>query len=236
MAQKIRNRERTGETERRVRQPPAAETIMGPRARVRIVEMLSAVNEEDLRFDRNGVYEKMVESLGDEECTAEYVRKAVECLSALKRNDALPNERAVGLLISAMINSGPDNDYVLDMRELVEIDMLGYRCCKNMRVCGDVGNYLGQKQESGKISVFGHAKNHTGAGKTGGELFVYSTGDYTGIDMKGGSIRVRDGAGENVGWMMEGGEIDVGLFAESVAMCMLGKSARVTVDGQAYLA
>ncbi len=97
-----------------------------------------------------------------------------------------------GLFLSALMNNGKDNNYVIHTRHLsVPIIHLGYKNTKNITVKGDVGNTVGYSMEKGLITVKGDADA------------------WIGYKMNGGTICVEGDAGTAVGTWMNGGEIHI---------------------------
>jgi hypothetical protein len=140
------------------------------------------------------------------------------------------NERA-GYFLSALINNGPESDYVVHTRQLSEnIDLLGLKNTKNITLNGNAGQFVGMFMVSGKLIIKGSALWMTGSSLKGGEILIQGNGGFylgnqmddgkiivegstekdVGEHMKGGRIFVHGNGGISLGSYMAGGEIHVG--------------------------
>jgi formylmethanofuran dehydrogenase subunit C len=120
-----------------------------------------------------------------------------------------------GLFLSALINCGKDEEYLIHTKHLdILPNTIGYFNEKNITVNGDVGDYFGRWMEGGSITINGDA------------------GDLVGLNMKGGHIAVNENAGRGVGLWMKGGSITVGGNAEKWVGWKM-KSGSITVEGDA---
>lgn len=116
-----------------------------------------------------------------------------------------------GVMLSALINSGKDDNYVVHTRHLdTQIDYLGYENTKNIIVDGDAGGLLGHAMKRGRIIVKGSVGVGLGDEMHDGEIIVEKDAGYAaGSFMKGGKIRIEENADDNLGQMMSDGLIIV---------------------------
>lgn len=114
-----------------------------------------------------------------------------------------------GLFLSALINNGDDNDYMIHTANLEwSVGNLGYKNTKNIVVRGDVGDNIGESMGGGTITVEGDACNFVGYWMEGGDIRIRGNVDeMAGWLMKGGTITVEGDAGISVGYGMFGGVI-----------------------------
>ncbi|NYZ74129.1 hypothetical protein H0O00_03225 [Candidatus Micrarchaeota archaeon] len=116
-----------------------------------------------------------------------------------------------GFFLSALINNGKDQDYIIHTKHLaVPLDSIGCENTKNITVEGNAGDNAGDGMRGGIITVNGNA--HYGAGNSmiGGTITVNGdAGEHVGIWMIGGAIVANKNAGDNVGYEMRGGVITV---------------------------
>ncbi len=114
-----------------------------------------------------------------------------------------------GLFLSALINSGKDENYVVHTKHLaLPVDYLAYRNTKNVRVIGDVRHNFAELMSNGSGSVNGNALSSCGLHLIGGLVLI--NGDVRanlGDCMKGGRIIVNGNTSFRIGYHMEGGGI-----------------------------
>lgn len=116
----------------------------------------------------------------------------------------------LGRFISALVNDGKDDDYVIITRHLrMPIHHLGYQNTKNVTIEGDAGNLLGTDMEDGTIRVKGNVGEYAGCGMKGGRIAMNNAGAEAGYQMKGGEILIEGNAGRCLGTGMEDGLITV---------------------------
>lgn len=96
---------------------------------------------------------------------------------------------ATGHVISALINNGRDQDYIVHTEFLTRvIQMVGYRNTKNITIEGGC-DYVGWKMSAGRIIVNGNAMNGVGRFMRGGEIYIEGAyNNIIGEDMIGGKI------------------------------------------------
>jgi hypothetical protein len=130
-----------------------------------------------------------------------------------------------GCLLSALINYGKGNDYVIHTKGLQDIRHLGYCNQKNIVVKGHGGVALGFSMHGGRITVDGDAHGcgmcmydgeiiirgnamEIGRDMIGGRITVHGdVGGMTGVEMRGGEISVDGDVSGQIGWYMKGGRI-----------------------------
>jgi hypothetical protein len=122
-----------------------------------------------------------------------------------------PNFRyKAGLFLSALINSGSDEEYLIHVEELGGIDFAGFQNRKKITIDGDVGDCLGDFMAEGEIVVEGNASTCAATRMKGGRIIVKGdVGDNLGFRMDGGEIIVEGDADGLVGANMEDGKITV---------------------------
>ncbi len=123
-----------------------------------------------------------------------------------------------GFFLSALVNTGRDNEYTIRTRLLsVRLDKLGYGNKKNIIVDGDVGDDCGYTYVGSSFLVKGDAGNYFGAGATGGLLSVEGSAvGLVGFRLNGATIIIHGNAGINLGAHMWKGTIRVGGTIESI--------------------
>jgi formylmethanofuran dehydrogenase subunit C len=116
--------------------------------------------------------------------------------------------RRAGEFLSAIINRGPGTDYTVHASHLDEMQCLGEYNRKNITVMGDVGAYLGNMMEGGRIMVIGSAGRKAGKQMRAGIIEVSGNArDFLGYEMLGGRIMVGGDALAGIGGGMVNGEI-----------------------------
>lgn len=115
-------------------------------------------------------------------------------------------ERKTGPFLSALINNGNEQEYIIDVRDLNKPISIGFRSSGKLKVIGDCGAHAGKEQIGGEIIFYGNTGYGTCAWKSGGIAILEGhSGDFTGLCMSGGEIFVLGGAGENAFHEMTGG-------------------------------
>ncbi len=139
-----------------------------------------------------------------------------------------------GIFLSALINNGNEQDYVVHTNHLsVAIDYLGVLNRKNITVEGDAGKSAGEGMKGGSITVKGNAGACVGEEMEGGSVSVIgNTGMFIGNRMNGGSITVHGNVGVHAGSAMKKGSITVGGNAGDYAGQMM-KGGSIKVNGSA---
>ncbi len=111
-----------------------------------------------------------------------------------------------GLFLSAIINGGKDNDYVIHTTQFRKpLHYLGYENTKNITVKGNAGDCLANNMSKGKITVEGNA------------------GDDVCLCMFGGEVRIKGNAIGIIGNLMKGGEIRVDGETGAIGHVITGK-------------
>ena len=172
-------------------------------------EMKKAWMWHELAIDNGVVYDQETYRRLLEGLTHPYSARDVEdfsiVLAGFQGGEFFPTK--AGLCLSALINNGDEDDYVVHTTAFAEpIISIGYRNTKNITVEGNAGHYVGDEMEAGKIIVNGNV------------------GDDVGWYMKGGSITVVGDAGYSVGGHMSDGELRInGSFKEISQNFLSGK-------------
>lgn len=133
-------------------------------------------------------YNRAVSLVKDIKCSAKDVENFSILLGEFASEWAFSFK--AGHFLSALINNGKDNDYLLHVRHLSgDIDVLGFQNTKNITIEGDVNSWLGMRMSTGSIIVKGNA------------------GTWVGEQMRGGKIMIEGNARDGFGNRMENGEI-----------------------------
>jgi formylmethanofuran dehydrogenase subunit C len=122
-----------------------------------------------------------------------------------------------GLFLSALVNKGRDERYVIHTAHLPPLERIGHRNTKNLEVVGDCGEMAGSCMEGGILHVRGNVAKNAGYRMVGGELRIDGDADTNlGLTMKGGEILLkgdfRQGKKQlsvGAGSSMEGGRITI---------------------------
>ncbi len=106
--------------------------------------------------------------------------------------------KKAGLFLSALVNSGSDQEYVLSTRGLpYPIDDFGFHNVKDVVIEGDVGMCCGFGMKDGTIKIHGNADQCIGNFMIGG--YIELSGNTTNFGwMKGGTIRVFGNADDSI--------------------------------------
>jgi formylmethanofuran dehydrogenase subunit C len=160
-------------------------------------------------------YNEALRLTGDIRVSPDDIEKLSIALAGFQ-DDPYFSEKA-GYLLSAMINSGEEKDYILHLIPFEEIHSIGLLNCKNIRVRGDVGGHMGWGMNSGIIIIEGNVGgyidnfgNSLGLGMQNGKIIVNGNADWrAGFLMHGGEIVIEGDAGLCLGHLMEGGKITV---------------------------
>ena len=181
-------------------------------------EMLKKIKEAWKAFQYNSnempeiAYDKAAALAEPLRCSTSDVEKF--SIALVQFQDENGFSRKAGLFLSALINNGKDQDYVIHTRHLtVPIIDIGERNTKNLVIDGDIRYGVGERMKSGKIILKGNTWDNVGSDMEGGEIIVEgdaaAAADGTGPYMKGGSILVKGDAGWSVGYGMTGGTIRI---------------------------
>ncbi len=146
-------------------------------------------------------YNLTLEITKDVHCTAKDLKLFLVVLSEFADMPEYSHwyfSRRLGIFLSALINNGKDDNYVILIRNIGKevlngssVDDLGWQNTKNITIEGNVGICLGGYMKAGLIVINGNAI------------------DSCGWNMRGGKIIVNGDAEEILGWDMTGGEIEV---------------------------
>jgi len=165
------------------------------------------------RYKNDAGYEKALQLVKGMDYTSADVTK-FSILLADFQNEENFKEKA-GLFLSALINHGTEQDYLVHVRLLDEIQYLGYKNTKNIVIEGNCGQ-IGNEMISGRITVIGNSGGRLGLRMKGGKIIVKgNSGSGIGEGMEGGTIIVEKDAEYNIGPSMKGGEIIIKGDAES---------------------
>lgn len=147
--------------------------------------LLHIQNNGDMEF-RERYYLAAVKQIQ----SLKYSAKDVEECCALLAKFQNVSEFSIraGLFLSALINCGSDNTYVIHTNNpRLKVHYLGYLNRKIININGDAGNYLGFGMKRGVITVD-------------------AAGDFLAYRMEGGRIYVKGSVGVSSGQFMIGGE------------------------------
>ncbi len=116
-----------------------------------------------------------------------------------------------GFFLSALVNTGKDNEYTIRTRLLsIRLERLGEGNKKKVIVDGPVGDRCGYTYVGSSFLVKGDAGTAFGDGATGGLLIVEgSAGALVGIHLNGAMIIIHGNAGASLGSNMQQGVIRV---------------------------
>jgi hypothetical protein len=158
----------------------------------------------------NGYYEKARKILKGLNCSAKDIENFSLVLGEFQTGEQSPGK--AGMFLSALINTGNEENYIIHTKHLGPIDYLGYHNEKSITVRGDAKKFLGWGMGRGNIVVEG------------------DVGDYLGYHMRGGSITVEGNAGESIGWMRGGAIIVRGDAGAVVGQYMRGGEIHLEGD------
>ncbi len=136
-----------------------------------------------------------------------------------------------GLMLSALINNGNEEDYTISTKYLIArpqeavIYHLGFRNTKNIIIEGNDITRVGHKMQRGTIIVKGDVSAYAALEMEGGTIIVEGYGDYApGHGMRGGELIIKGDTGPYVGDSMTGGKIHVlgNVISESAGKGMQG--------------
>jgi hypothetical protein len=116
-----------------------------------------------------------------------------------------------GLFISALVYSGPDQEYEVSTSALpVSPSCLGFFNTKHLKVYGNSGPQLGHSMAAGKLELIGDADINAGTRMLGGTMIISGKANSNiGNRMTGGSIVCKSDATSPIGLEMQGGRIIV---------------------------
>jgi hypothetical protein len=120
----------------------------------------------------------------------ELVNKILDESSCSEREFELANR--VGLFMSALINNGKDDKYVLRLEYLpLKLHYLGYQNRKKALVKGDGGENCGFDMEGGRLMIEGNVYDGVGSWMKGGVIIVNGdAGMFVGREMLDGEIHL----------------------------------------------
>src|SRR3989338_823431 len=130
-----------------------------------------------------------------------------------------------GIFLSALINNGTDEDYIIHTNHLTQtINLLGYENTKNVIIDGNLGVFTFYKMKTGQVKVNGNVDNYIGKLMAGGQIIVNGNIDaWVGIEMSGGelivngNVRIWLGSDMSDGKIVVNGNVDI-----CVGWCMTG--------------
>lgn len=116
----------------------------------------------------------------------------------------------IGLFISALINEGQDEEYVIYTSSFEEnSECLCSDNTKNVTVHGDAGDWFADNMKSGIVRLLGSC-GFASAGMEGGKLMIEGDcSDEFAVNMKGGEATVLGNATKNFGYEMMGGKLTI---------------------------
>jgi hypothetical protein len=152
-------------------------------------------------------------------------------LGDLKNTDHFSNK--AGAFLSALVNHGKDDGYVIHTSHLDSITCLGIYNTKEIEVIGQAGWSLATNMIDGRITVVGGGGRNIGSLMQGGEVSVIGDCHTVGMDMRNGKISIVGNAKSGqIGTEMKGGEISIrGDVGDHLGMLM--KGGKITIYGNA---
>ena len=164
--------------------------------------------------NEDAAYVRVLGLIGNLSVSAKDVEKFV--IALIEFQDEKWFAQKTGLLLSALINTGSEENYTVDSRYLIKppndatIYDLGFRNVKNIIIYGNDVTRIGHKMERGTIIVRGDASAFAALEMQGGIIIVEGYGDYgSGSNMHGGELIIKGDAGPYIGGSMTGGRIHV---------------------------
>jgi formylmethanofuran dehydrogenase subunit C len=149
------------------------------------------------------------------------------CLILNKFNEDFDFNIKAGIFLSALVNEGKDNAYVLPLSHTTEpLVFVGESNTKTVTIFGSLDEYLGTRMNSGDITVNGNAADFVGQYMEGGVITVNgNVSRGAGFGMNGGKIVVNGMAVAGVGAAMKDGEIIVckDVFPSSTILFVMGR-------------
>ncbi len=163
----------------------------------------------------DGYYEKTRKILKGLNCSAKDIENFSLALGEFQTGEQSSGK--AGMFLSALINTGNEENHIIHTKHLGPIDYLGYHNEKNITVKGDAKNFLGWEMGGGNVVVEGDVGDSLGYLMRGGSITVEgNAGEIIGW-MRGGTIIVKGNAGAVVGQYMRGGEIHLEGDYESIS-------------------
>lgn len=152
-------------------------------------ERLSHIN------NHNELYNATLSSVADLEVTSSDVEKFCVEIEKMQNEEGFPWR--AGIMISALVNSSVDSDFIIPVRIFEgKLSLLAFRNRKNVFIDGDAGDGFAAQMEAGIATVHGNVYGGVGEGMTGGtaiaEQDVYGR---VGACMAGGEINVKGDVG-----------------------------------------
>lgn len=176
-----------------------------------LIELWRNFNERAGRLDPSyiEIYDiaNLARNLVKEEYSSEDLEKFVVVLTQFQDERKFPIK--AGALLSALINAGKDQDYVIKVDHFDEpISALGFKNRKNLRIIGNLYRSIGVEMKGGSITVEGDVRYTVGSKMEGGTIIVNgNVGWEVGQQMKDGKIIIKGDVDEEVGLGMEGGKL-----------------------------
>jgi len=143
-----------------------------------------------------------------------YTSKDVEAfsLAIAKYQTAKDFGQNAGIYLSALCNKCPDNAFIIHTAHIsAPIEGIGISNRDNhLSVIGPVGAMPGLDMQSGRLDLYGDAKNGVGYGLVDGIIHLHGSATFQlGGMMEAGLILVDGNAGWETGIQMEGGTIRI---------------------------
>jgi hypothetical protein len=134
-----------------------------------------------------------------------------------------------GFFLSALINTGSENNYVIYTFPSCPINWFAYNNVKNVVVEGDLQYVTARQMKGGKVEVKGNIAHTVGENMTGGELIVHgNVGELLGKMLEGGTIICMGNAKGSAGSAMRKGKLVVhGNVGTSLGSGMTGGEIHV---------
>ena len=160
------------------------------------------------------------------------------CIALAEFQDEKWFAHKAGLLLSALINNGNEEDYTISTKHLIKppqdavIYHLGFRNTKNIIIDGNGITRVGHKMERGTIIVKGDVSAYAALEMQGGTIIIEGYGDYgSGDSMRGGELIIKGDAGPYIGGSMEGGKIHVygNAICQEFGRCI--KGGLIVIEG-----
>ncbi len=183
-----------------IRQPPVV--IRGFKGREPSMEKIARLADckalwEGLRNidNHNDLYNATLSSVAELEITAADVEKFCREIRPMEGEEDFTWK--AGVMISALINSSVDSDFIIPARIFSKkLCLLAYRNRKNVYVDGDAGDSFAAEMEEGIATVRGNVYGSLAPGLSGGAVIAeQDVFGRVGAEMSGGEITVKKDVG-----------------------------------------
>ncbi len=150
----------------------------------------------------------LANALDNFRCNAKDIK---EFSLTLKKYEKLPGFCWSGIFLSALINNSKEENFDIILEHLfTNIDYMGYKNIKNIKITGNVGCWAGDTMQKGLLTISGNTRENAGNNLCGGTIIIEgSTEEYAGSLMRTGKIIIKKKAGKYLGVDSKAGEIHV---------------------------